>query len=270
MERDAMTGSRLICWSAGGLPGLDVHAGVWMALEDQKIFPTACAGTSAGSIVAAMGAARSNAALFAAKLRTLRDCDVREERPLWKLRALCIDSFLRQERPLALIRDLVPLRFEDCAMPLSVFATNEQKHRSEELTTGLLRLSILASMSIPGVLPPVTIGAETYSDGATKAYVPLPVRAPNYDEVWIVVARPPINYPSEGSIVARLMRALHEMVEDQIQDTIAYAHTVCRRVVVVRPPCGGSAPSLRFRHSLIAESYQWTMDHWNQILRGIA
>ena len=263
-----MRGSRLFCWSAGGFPGLDVHMGVWLALTEQRIFPTACAGTSAGAVIAAMCAAGSEPATCAETLRRLRDRDIREERPLWKVRALWIDSFLRHEPVERMLSTLIPLRFEDCRMPLSVFATNEVLHRADELREGPLRQAVLASLSIAGVFPPVEMRNAVYSDGGTHAYVPLPADCERYDEVWIIVARPPIRYHEDESIVSRLMRSIHEMIEDQVQDTIATARHLCKRVNVVRPPCGAAAPALRFDHGLIAESYQWTMDHIQQIREG--
>jgi NTE family protein len=260
--------SRLFCWSAGGFPGLDVHAGVWLALNEQHIFPTACAGTSAGAVMAAMVAGGSLPETCVATLRRLKDADVRDERALWKLRAMHITSFLRHEPVVRLLDALVPPRFEDCRMPLSVFATNENLHRADEFKEGDLRQAVLASLSIPGVFPPVAIRGSDYSDGATHSYVPLPADCERYDEVWLIVARPPIRYTQDDSIVSRLMRSIHEMIEDQITDTIEAARGLCRRVQVVRPPCGASAPSLRFHHALIADAYQWTTDHMQQILEG--
>ena len=64
----------------GGLPGLDVHAGAWLALEEKGIVPDRLAGCSAGAITSAFQAAGMTAREFVGILRALKTKDVVRKR----------------------------------------------------------------------------------------------------------------------------------------------------------------------------------------------
>jgi predicted acylesterase/phospholipase RssA len=57
--------------SGGGLPGLDIHCGIWLALEQAGIRADANSGTSAGAAVAALDSAGWSAADAKQLLSTL-------------------------------------------------------------------------------------------------------------------------------------------------------------------------------------------------------
>ena len=274
---------RLFCWSGGGLPGLDIHAGIWKALTELEITPTANAGTSAGAIMAAFCSAGISQSDIEALLRSLSDTDVRSERFAWKVRALWIDWFLDNAPIRVLLTKLLPERFMDLRMPLSVVATRVRDGRqttfhAEEFTAVKLVDAVLASMSISGVFPHVNIFSEDYADGGVRANLPLPSNWRTFDEIYLLIASRPVEYRTSGQsaiagqnpihgLLARLMLNLDWYALDQIEDTVTLLATEFKRlrgprVHVIWPAIGREAGALRFRHDFIDQAYQQTMNQF--------
>ena len=140
----------LFCWSGGGLPGLDIHAGIWLALEEMGIESTANAGTSAGAIMAAMNSTGMGAVTACTILHGLKDSDVRAERFMWKVRIPWISCFLENKPIGELLARHLPATFEKLQKPLQVFATKDETAESVAFVGGQLIGSVLASMAICG------------------------------------------------------------------------------------------------------------------------
>jgi NTE family protein len=64
-------------------------------------------------------------------------------------------------------------RIEDARIPLCVVATEVTSGREVALTTGNALDAILASATIPGVLPPVKVGGRTLMDGGVVNNTPI-------------------------------------------------------------------------------------------------
>jgi len=278
--REARQPRRLACLSGGGLPGLDIHAGMQLALEERGIRFEGFSGTSAGAIVAALLASGNPARTLADVLAGLSDDDVRDERPLWKLRAPWIRYFLGNGKIERLLRDLLQTdpvrrpRIEHALHPLRIHVTEDLTGAAWSLAHGELVPAVLASMAIAGVFPPVALRDVGYppaecscSDGGTTNYCAVPepgACVSTYDEVWLLIAAPPTRYePTNESIISRLLLNLHLMIEDQIQDAATRTTYSGARVVVIRPSCGADASCLRFRHELIGQARAETLEQLN-------
>lgn len=259
---------RLFCWSGGGLPGLDIHTGIWKALTELGITPTANAGTSAGAIMAAFCSAGIAQSDIERTLRSLTDSDVRAERFWWKVRAPWIDYFLDNAPIRALLEKLLPPRFMDLRMPLSVVATRVRDGRQitfcDSRSVVDLVDAVLASMSISGVFPHVNIYGVDYADGGVRANLPLPANWRNFDEIYLLVASRPVDYSKRHGILARLMLNLDWYALDQIEDTVTLVmaeHKRMRgpRMHLIWPAIGRDAGTFRFRHEFIDAAYADTL-----------
>ena len=251
---------RLFCWSGGGFQGLDVHAGIWLALEEAGITADANAGTSAGAIVAAMNSQGYGPATAAAIVSGLRDRDVRRERLFWRLRIRFIDHFLVPDPLRHLLAEYLPSTFSALVKPCTVHCTCDTSAGAVQMDNGDLRRAVLASAAIAGVFPPVPgPGGVMLSDGGTTANLPLPHHWDEYEEVWLLIAKAPLEYrPARQSILYRLIRNYQLLVEDQVNDTIALARASHPHVHVVRPAVRSGGGMLRFDHGLIEQAYRWT------------
>lgn len=248
---------RIFLRSGGGLPGLDIHCGIWAALADHGIHADANAGTSAGAIVAAFASYGHDWGILQHVLLSLKDSDVRQERFAWKLRVPWIDSFLSHDPIEKLLRKYLPETFDKLSKPLCIELTQHLAGLNFKATRGDLIKSILASMSISGVFPPVEIDGLFYSDGGTTQNVPWPnFNLNEYDEIWILIAARPIAYKGHGMLGA-LMWNMDLMANDQILDTITSLKKLYGpKVKVIWPRIDDLATgALRFDHSLIKLAY---------------
>ncbi|MGZ4513218.1 MAG: patatin-like phospholipase family protein [Mycobacterium sp.] len=86
-----------------------------------------------------------------------------------------------------MLRDYLPERFEDLAVPFECVAASIERAREHWFDTGELIEPVLASCALPGVFPPVRIGDEHFFDGGLVNSVPLNravVRGA--DTVWVL------------------------------------------------------------------------------------
>lgn len=253
------------CRSGGGFPGIDIHAGIWLALEDAGIVATDCLGTSAGAVVGAFDADRYTASRCAQIVRALRDEDVREERRWWKVRAPWIDSFLGFGKITRVLSELLPWNFNVLQKPLTALATNDATGEGVELRTGELIPAIEASMAISGVFPRVEVipfddghaeAGVVCSDGGTTANLPLPGCVGPEDEVWLLIARRPLAYAGGDNMLTRLLWNLDLLAEAQVRETVEQAVCVWgSKVKIIRPEVSVHNGALHFDHSLIQEAH---------------
>jgi NTE family protein len=248
----------LFCWSGGGIAGLDIHTGIWSALDRAGIESTANCGTSAGAIMAALNSANQSAWGTNKLIRSLTDDDVRDERFAWALRMLSIDSFMLTDKIEGLLAQLLPATFEELRKPLLIFATDDVMGTSASFDSGELRKAVLASMSIAGVFTPVTYSGGIYSDGGTtnNAAIPSLESLDRYDEVYVLIAEPPIHYIGKDNMLTRLRRNADFLINGQMAELLA-AVAMNPHVHVLRPPAKVLKGSMHFDHDLISEAELW-------------
>jgi len=248
----------LFCWSGGGLPGLDIHAGLWLALSEADIVPTRNVGTSAGALIAALNSSGRSASYATALLTSLEDSDVRAFRFLWQLRFCWINSILKTEPIEALIKAQLPLAFSSLEKPLSIFATDDLSGKTVQWDEGNLRSAVLASMSISGIFPSAWRGNNgPYSDGGTTENLPLPFDFNSYDEVYMMVAARPLTYKRRRSgVFSRVLRNIDLLIEDQTREQIKFARENHPAVTVLWPRLEAPNGTLHFDHDLIPRAYE--------------
>ena len=257
---------RLFVRSGGGLPGLDIHAGIWDALEMAGIYPTHVSGTSAGAIASAFQAGPMlDADIFHGLISSLSDEQVRVERPLWKLRVPWIGWYLDSAPILSLLEHYLPEHFDRLTLQLQCWAVNARDGGAVNVARPELARSpaeaALASMSICGVFAPVRLlDGNEYFDGGPAMNLPVPANANDFDEIYLLVATGrPGSYSDDESMLTRLIHNAHWMMDDQIHDTIAQARESCRaKVHVIWPDLPTPRGALHFDHNLIDQAQLWT------------
>lgn len=240
----------LLVLSGGGLPGIDVHTGVCLALDQMGIYPEEIHGTSAGAVAGAAWAAFDfSGTRLAALVKALSDDDIREEKPLWRLRMSKMDSFMRRRKIDRLLESIVPIGFNSLPCRFVAHASCLGKHA--RLDHGILWQAIAASISIRGVWDTVRIDGKEYSDGGTYANVPLPDHWREFDRVIISVATQPLQYDVRG-VFSNALLSVHEMMENQVTAVLErVASDIGGRVAFLRPHTQNDSGMLRFNHGLI-------------------
>lgn len=169
---------------AGGARGL-AHITVLSALDEMGVRPAIIAGASIGAVIGASYAAGLDGrALAEIARRTFRNRTEVLTR-LFKARVGRLGDLLaRGGNPILVdgerLLDLfwpahVPEHFADLSLPFLAIATDFGARRSVTFETGPLVSAVAASMAIPGLVKPVSIGGNVYIDGGASD--PLPYEA---------------------------------------------------------------------------------------------
>ena len=180
----------------GGARGL-AHLGVLQVLEEEHIPIDVIAGTSMGAIIGALYAYNPDIKEVTAKVRKcietgafgalMNDLNREKDREglLYKFSGFIKRAYLStiiktrlsvipKERIENIIVELLPdVNIEDLKIPFCVTATNLFKGEEIVIRKGPLRKAVLASASIPGILPPVEWQGDLLSDGGSTSECPI-------------------------------------------------------------------------------------------------
>jgi predicted acylesterase/phospholipase RssA len=201
----------------GGLPGIEAHAGAWLAMELAGIRPQQLCGCSAGAIVAAAWATGWKANDFNAYLNNVQTKHLIKKRFMWKERLFWIKDFCDPAPMEKRLSEMLPESFSDLKIPLNITATcmDYEPERATRFWHGdFLRQAVRASASIAGVWPYATVDGKKYTDGGTTEAVVLPEHVNDYDLILIV------NPCREGSFVDRDRNMISRLLWnfEQLQD----------------------------------------------------
>jgi NTE family protein len=242
---------------SGGGSLVAVQVGMLAALADRGFRPDLLVGASAGALNAAFigdrGFSTDSIDELAGIWRRLRRQDVFPFAPHRQLLALagarpslCAADGLRR----VIDRHLRVQRLEDTTIPVHVVATDVLSGNEVLLSTGDARDAVLASASIPAVLPAVTIGDRALFDGGIADNTPISQAAAlGADRIVVLPAGVACALPhAPRSAVATAIHALTLLIEQRlVLDVAAYHDRV--ELVVLPPLCPLSVSSTDFRHA---------------------
>ena len=162
----------------GGLLGAG-EVGMLRALLENGIFPDLVVGTSVGAINGAAIATDPTLAGIdglAAVWHGLAGSGLYRASPVRRARHVARARIsVHPNDPLRdlLLGHLGDRRIEDLPVPFQCVAASIERAAEHWFTTGPVVDAVLASSAVPGVLPPVRIGAEHYLDGGLVNSVPV-------------------------------------------------------------------------------------------------
>ncbi len=155
---------------SAGYFGFFAHAGLLRALESLSLRPAAWAGTSAGALVSAFGAAGTSAEGLGTMLSSVGKADFWDptvvDQLVEGLRGRGMTGLLRGDRFRRLLSSRLPARFEDLRDPLVVVTSDITNAASRVHTAGALAPAIHASCAYPGLFRTVDDdGAQSWDGG---------------------------------------------------------------------------------------------------------
>ena len=180
----------------GGAARGFAHVGVIQVLEEAGIKPELVAGTSAGSLVAALHASGRNGAQLQRIAETMDEATFTD----WTL-PLFNRGMLRGEALARYVHQQVGGRkIEDLPLPLGILATDLQSGQGVLFERGDIATAVRASSAVPGLFQPVRITGREYVDGGLVG--PVPVRQARQMGAELVIAvdisqAPESNVPSD-------------------------------------------------------------------------
>jgi NTE family protein len=161
--------------AGGGARGF-AHLGILRALQEQGIEVDCVGGTSMGSVMGFMVAADQPLKPIMAMVR-----DAFKVNPTGDFNLMPLVSLIKGVRLRAILRHSVEtllgraVDIEDLWKNYFCIATNYSQAREDILQSGDLQKSILASIAIPGALPPVVRDGDLLCDGGTFNNFPVDV-----------------------------------------------------------------------------------------------
>jgi len=213
---------------AGAIKGY-AHAGVLQALATLGVPVDYIAGTSIGSAVAALYASGVGPDRIAGHLDEVGGAAFRPRLPRSSL--LSSDGVREGLRRIA-----GDARIEDMAVPLAVVTADLLTHREVIFRRGRVWPAVLASMSIPGIYPPVRVGGALLVDGGILNPVPTDVVAAMGADVVIAVklaSRPEPPDAEARVAVPTVIQAIARSVE--VMQTRITSYTAATATVLLEP-----------------------------------
>lgn len=158
--------------SGGGVCGL-AHIGVLKTLEAAGLRPDYLSGASMGGVIAAAYAA----GLTAAQITEIA-AEAASRRGLIRLADVTLPSqgILRGERLLEFFDEVLEGRtFAELSIPLTLVAVDLNSDQEVHLCTGAVAPAVRATVSVPGLFPPVEQDGMRLVDGALLNNIPADV-----------------------------------------------------------------------------------------------
>jgi NTE family protein len=151
----------------GGAARGFAHIGVIQALEENGFTPDLVAGTSAGSLVAALFASGKGGRELAAIADTMDETAFAD----WSYPGR---GLIRGEALARFVRDKTNRRdIEQMRIPLGIAATDLDSGEGILFRSGDTGTAVRASSAVPAVFQPVKIGTREYVDGGLSAPIPV-------------------------------------------------------------------------------------------------
>lgn len=164
----------------GGAARGFAHIGVIQVLEEAGIRPALVAGTSAGSLVAALYASGKSGAELAALAASIDEATIAD----WSFPGR---GLIRGEALARFVREQTGGRtIEQMRVPLGIVATDLGNGAPILFQVGDPGIAVRASSAVPAVFRPVRIGAREYVDGGLVS--PVPVRFARQMGAELVIA----------------------------------------------------------------------------------
>ncbi|MEK8052503.1 patatin-like phospholipase family protein [Ideonella sp. DXS22W] len=183
----------------GGAARGFAHIGVIQVLEEAGIKPDLVAGTSAGSLVAALYAAGKSGAELARLALAMDESAITD----WSfpgrglIRGEALARYVREQTGGRLIEQL--------PMPLGIVATDLDSGEAVLFRRGDTGAAVRASSAVPAVFQPVKIGTREYVDGGLVS--PVPVRFAREMGAQLVLAVD-ISTPPDGAATGDAFKLL--------------------------------------------------------------
>jgi NTE family protein len=185
----------------GGAARGFAHIGVIQVLEEAGIRPALVAGTSAGSLVAAIYASGKTGPQLQRVADTMEEATIAD----WTM-PIFSRGMLRGEALARYVNTQVSSRLiENMPLQLGIVATDLNSGQSMLFQRGDTGTAVRASSSVPAVFQPVKISGREYVDGGLVS--PVPVRAARSMGAELVIAVD-ISSPPEGNLAGGTLEIL--------------------------------------------------------------
>lgn len=241
---------------SGGASLGAVQVGMLRSLLERGIVPDLIVGSSVGAINGAWLAGRPDVAGVEALANVWQSIGRRDVFPTHPVVGLLgflgrRDHLVPPDRLARLIREHLPYTYlEDAPVPLHIVATQVTTGQEVLLSRGPAVPAILASAAIPGIFPPVQIGAHLLMDGGVVNNTPIS-HAVHLGATTVYVL--PTGYAcnlteAPSSALGVVLQALTLLIEQQLMNDVERYESVAD-LHVLPPLCPLAVSAADFSHA---------------------
>ncbi|MEO5747010.1 MAG: patatin-like phospholipase family protein [Ornithinibacter sp.] len=237
------------------------QVGMLAAVAEAGVQPDLVVGTSVGALNGAWVAAGAAHENLGAVWRSLRRGSVFPANPLRGLLGFAgrTDHLVSNSGLRRILQDNLTFeRLEDAPIPLHVVVTDVLTGAGVLLSSGPAQDSILASASIPGVLPPVSLDGRAYMDGGVVNNSPISHAVElGADTVWVFATgyACALREPPRSALGMALHATTLIVQQRLLLDLVRYAGVIDLRVIPPLCPVAVSPTDFSQADDLIARSY---------------
>ena len=245
-----------IAFGGGGARGIG-HIGVIKAFEELGIEADMVAGTSAGSMVAALYAAGFTSSQMIEELKKLRAKDIRDSKVIWKpSNSENIEQVLKK----IFGKDLL---FSETKIPLTIVAVDIKTGEEVDIKSGSVARASSGSCAVPGIFSPVVYEDKHLVDGGLHNTVPADVvKFMGADKVIAIeVNRARGNGTDSLKTLDVLKTSLGIMMQANVNPKLDYAD------LVIKPNLESfSSSKIGDIDAMVQEGYEMAMSHKEELI----
>lgn len=261
---------RYLVLSGGGSSGILAHAAALDTLVALGVEIVRIGGSSAGAVVAAVHAAQPDRPVLPVAQRLLVRTEPIAERDL----ELVPPSYYGNRQLMRTFRELLPERMGAVQVPLQVVTANldtraQQIWDSETHPDALLVPRVVASMSVPGIFPPVVLDRDLHVDGGLTSNVPAYDLYGDHPAILVlrIVRRGPPARLDRDSISDYLAGIVETMMRHAEEADLRHAEGVqVIELPITGPTVDFTVPAARARE--LAASASAAVSQWWSVGRG--
>lgn len=263
----------LCCVEGGGVRQIENAAGVLLAMADKGIRPEYYMGSSAGAIISGLMASGMEPSTLVDLIKETPVSSLFKPRSLWHwimsfLPGQCT-SFFDPTGTYNLMKQYVNDRAKEYA---KVAVT---KMRSKTCACPVPQMcaatpaTIMASMAIPCVFPPVLINGEKYEDGGVLNILPLPTwkDAGKYSHIYVILCNADES-KTDDSVPGVLKSAIYALLDTMDRERVSFYESGWpekKNVTVLKTsPYPSSLLDYSKDHGLITHAYEETLKQLDQ------
>ena len=162
-----------IALGGGGAKGF-AHLAFLDVLDQNGIKPCAVSGTSIGAIIGALYCSGKSSAEILEFVSRLDETTSKGKKRRLFIQLEAVSPSRRAKWMKRFIENLLPVKtFEELKIPLKICAADFYTLKEMKFETGNLVDAVMASMALPGGVPPYPIAGRYYIDGGAVNIVPL-------------------------------------------------------------------------------------------------
>ena len=264
----------LCCIEGGGVRQIENVAGAMTALYDYGIKPDYFWGSSAGAIIAGLMASRMSPSTLVGLINKTPIEDLFVPQPLYRQLLSFIPGYTAAFFDATGTYNLMKQYMTADAREYARVAVTKMRSATNDNPVPQMceatPATVMASMAIPCVFPPVVINGEKYEDGGVLNILPLPTwdEADEYEHIYIILCNAD-KEDSDKSVPGVIKRGITALLDTMNRERVSFYEAGWKDrdnvTVFETSPYPSSLLDWSENHGLISHSYMCTVNKLKEL-----